>query len=355
MNTEHTHEQGANPPIEELRAAIERYALVREGNGVRMVANEKSGARAAWLFDFRSLMLQPEWLDRLAEVFWERFASKLPFQVGGIETAGIPLVAAIIMKSVQRKTPVNGFYVRKSRKRYGLMKYIEGTLGDDPIILVDDLIHSGESIRKQLDIIEQAGKKVSDVFVLLAYRPDDSYEFLRQRGTNLTRLFTLPDFGLPYQRTPVLEKEAFEVLWRYAAPEPSLHIVLQKSAPVADSERVYFGRDDGSFISLNAHDGSVAWEFKAGKHPFGKGILSSPALHRDRVFFGSYDGNVYALDAASGQKVWVHADADWVGSSRPTSGSSTSDSSMGLSENGAASPRLMSRPDSGSGTPIIPR
>jgi outer membrane protein assembly factor BamB len=240
----------------------------------------------------------------------------LPFQVGGLETASIALVSAIVMKSVERGTPVNGFYIRKSRKRTGLTKYIEGTLTDEPIVLVDDLINSGSTIQKQIKILADRGKKVRDVFVMLAFRDKESYASLGE-DISLSYLFTLPDFGIPLraQNSAEVVRDDYDVVWTYKAPDPSFHIVLQKSAPVTDGKRVYFGCDDGVFRALDISSGTIAWEFSVGKHPRGKGILSSPALHDDRVYFGGYDGTVYALDANSGKKLWSFAEADWIGSS----------------------------------------
>lgn len=302
---------------EDLHAAIASVALVRSTSGAVIVASEQTGARNPWIFDFRALMLRPEWLDRYAEIFWEKNADKLPFQVGGMETAGIPLVAAIVMKSVQRGTPVNGFFIRKSRKRQGLMKTIEGSLTDENVILVDDLINSGQTIDKQVDVLAELGKKVSDVFVILAFRAPEAYSSLERKGVSLTNLFTLEDFRLPLSssKAPEVPKEAFETLWRYQAPSPSLHLVVQKSAPVLDDDALYMGFDDGTFRALDKRTGDVLWEYSVGRHPVGKGILSSPALHEGIVYFGAYDGRMYALDAKTGKTIWTYDDADWIGSS----------------------------------------
>ncbi len=302
---------------DDFREAILSTTLVQAKNGAIIVRSEHTGARDLWLFDFRALMLQPKWLDKYAEIFWERYANRLPFQVGGVETAGIALVAAIVMKSVARGTPVNGFYIRKSRKRQGLMKYIEGTLTDEPVIFVDDLINSGQSVHKQLEILAQAGKKVADVFIMLAFRADDAYAFLADKHVSLSHLFTLADFGIPLlkSKAPEIPQNSFTVVWHYKAPHPSYHLVVQKSAPLLDNKRVFFGCDDGAFRALDQKTGEVAWEFSAGRHPQGKGILSSPALYNGIVYFGAYDGTVYALNAATGEKVWTYEDADWIGSS----------------------------------------
>ncbi len=303
--------------FEDLRKAIESVVLARKEQGAVIVPSERTGKRAEWIFDFRALMLQPKWLDRYAEIFWEQYADKLPFQVGAMETVGIALVAAIVMKSVERGTPVNGFFIRKSRKRKGLMKQVEGTLTDDPVILVDDLMNSGGTFDKQMKILAELDKKIRSIFALLAFREKEAYAALSERGVNVDALFTLKDFGLSMlsSESAELPTDAFDVIWHYKGPDPSYHLVVQKSAPALDESRVFFGGDDGIFRALKQVNGEVVWEFKVGKHPSGKGILSSPVVHKDTVYFGAYDGNVYALDTATGQKKWVNEDADWIGSS----------------------------------------
>jgi outer membrane protein assembly factor BamB/adenine/guanine phosphoribosyltransferase-like PRPP-binding protein len=261
-------------------------------------------------------MLQPRWLNRYAEIFWERYASKFPFQVGAMETAAIALVSAIVMKGVDRGTPVNGFYIRKSRKRQGLMRQIEGTLDEHPIILVDDLINTGSTFEKQLAVLADSGKTVTDAFTLLAFRARDAYKSLEDRGVAVNHLFTLEDFGIPLLRHAQPGKNSeFETVWRYTGPHPSFHLVVQKSAPVLDDTLVFLGCDDGTMRALDQKTGAVVWEFTVGKHPEGKGILSTPALHKGVLYFGAYDGVVYALDAKTGNKMWGYDDADWVGSS----------------------------------------
>jgi outer membrane protein assembly factor BamB/orotate phosphoribosyltransferase len=302
---------------DDLRQAIRTHVLKRRQDGAVIAAKESEGATADWLFDFRALMLQPHWLNRYAELFWERYGDRYPFQVAGMETAGIALVAAIVMKGVERGTPVSGFFIRKSRKRQGLMKMIEGTPTDDPIILVDDLMNTGGTIHKQIEIIASLGKTVTDVFVLLVYRAREAYRFADTDHITLSYLFTLEDFGIRLLATvaPLIPKESFKKLWHFGAPDPSFQVIVQKSAPVLDDRRIFFGSDAGIFRALDQETGEVLWEYAVGPHPSEKGILSSPALHDGVVYFGAYDGNVYALDAVSGDVRWMYAEADWVGSS----------------------------------------
>ncbi|HTR18617.1 MAG TPA: PQQ-binding-like beta-propeller repeat protein [Candidatus Paceibacterota bacterium] len=296
-----------------LREAIAKDVIVHF-SPERPIVMVDEASYAPWLFDFRALLLQPRWLDAYAEFFWDACAKRYPFQVCAMESAGIALVAAIVMKSMERGTPVNGLFIRKSRKRQGLMRRLEGAPTRDPVILVDDLVNSGNTFTTQIQVLEREGLAVSDMFALIAFRDDTAYAPLLDKKRTMHKLFTLEDFGLSLT-TPKAKRAALTQLWHFAAPNPAFNYVVQKSAPVLDAERVYFGSDAGTFYALNQNDGSVAWSFETGKHPAGKGIFSSPALHRDTVYFGAYDGNVYALEARSGTLKWKYEDADWVGSS----------------------------------------
>ncbi len=304
-------------PYEDLREAIATHAFLQAKDGHTIIASRLvGGGPAAWVFDFRALILQPHWLNRYAEIFWEKYADRYPFQICGMETGGIPLVAAIVMKSVERGTPVNGFYIRKSRKRSSLMKQVEGTVTDEPVILVDDLINTGRTSFRQALILAEANKRVLAIFVLLRFREMDAYAFAKERDITVSSLFTLEDFGLPLEVTTVKSPDdSFEVIWRFTGPDPSFHLIVQKSAPVLDDKRVFFGAENGTFYALDKTTGDVCWTFDVGKHPVGKGILSTPAIDGGTAYFGAYDGSVYALDAKDGAVRWRYDGADWVGSS----------------------------------------
>lgn len=275
------------------------------------------GSESPWLFDFRNIFLVPEYIDLIVEIFWEKLESRYPFQVCGLEAAAIPLVTAIVMKSVEKGKPVNGFFIRKSRKKTGLMQMIEGEINNHPIIIVDDVLNSGNSVMRQIKVLEELDKNVSEVFVILQFRERDYYEFLKERGVALNNLFVLPDFSLPFQKNNGKKflGDAFRVEWYFKSENSNFFHVNPKSTPALDAERIYFGSDGGYFWALNQSDGTVAWKYKVGFHPKGKSIFSSPAVCDEIVYFGAYDGNAYALDAKTGKKRWMFMEADWVGSS----------------------------------------
>lgn len=275
-----------------------------------------------WIMDFRRVCLDPGFLDVYTEVFYERFKDRYPFQVGGMEVAAIPLVSAIIMKMRERGMPVNGFFIRKSRKKTGLLKMIEGRLTDDPVILVDDLINNGNTLDRQLKVMEEAQKKIIVFFTLLRFRSMVAYEKYTKQGLLVDGLFSLADFQgtlntnlLDNERQKV-PQEHFSVQWYFKVADSRLEAVVPKAGVVFDEERVYMGSDRGIMFALSRRDGSVVWQHRIGLGPWGssrdKEIYSTPVLHNGRLYFGAFDGNVYCLDAVTGKRLWVSFEADWI-------------------------------------------
>lgn len=310
------HHMGTvNPKIEKLRDIVKHSVFITKEQQ-KIVSSR--GGESNWLFDFRSVFLEPEPLNLIADIFWQKFGDQYPFQVGGQETAAIPLVAAIVMKSLEKEKPVNGFFIRKSRKHDGLQKVIEGKLNNEKIILIDDLINSGQTLYRQIEVLESLGRKVDAAVALLSFRNLDGYDLIHERGVRLVSFLTLLDLGLSLlgeKEKKELPRETFNIVWYFKSSDPNYFYVVPKSAPIIDNEKVYFGSDNGNFWALHQNDGSIAWQYKVGWHTKGKSIFSSPALHNNTVYFGSYDGNVYALNTASGKKKWIFMEADWVGSS----------------------------------------
>ncbi len=301
----------ARPALEMISSAIRERAIVR-GENQRLIS--PTGGSNAWLIDMRRLFMDAKLLDALADLFWETCADAMPFQVGGMEVAAIPLLSAILMKGAARGTPVNGFIVRKERKAYGTGGLIEGTLNDAPIVIVDDLLNSGNSLEKVRVVLEGAKKSIAMAFVLIDYQSPKGLAWRDTHRVPIGAPFRLSEFGLSIERPEPPLRTTFQNKWSFAAPDPNFFHRVPKSFPATDGKRVYFGSDCGSFWCLNAHDGSVAWTFRVNARGH-KNLWSAPALHNGRVYFGSYDGNVYCLDAESGTEIWRFIGADWVGSS----------------------------------------
>ena len=299
-------------PRKLISSAIREEAILR-GENQRLVG--RNGASNSWLIDIRRICMRAEVLEAIGDLFWEMCADRMPFQVGGMEVAAVPLLAAILMKSQARGTPVSGFIVRKERKTYGTGGLLEGIVTDAPIVIIDDILNSGSSLEKVRVVLGQEKKTIAFAFVLIDYGSARGEEWRRRHEIPVRAAFRLSEFDLSLRsRSQPAPSEIFDEVWNFAAPDPNFFHRVPKSFPATDGKRVYFGSDSGFFWCLDGDDGSIQWKFKVSATGR-KNIWSAPAIHDGKVFFGSYDGNVYCLDAESGTEIWRFIGADWVGSS----------------------------------------
>lgn len=299
----------------ELRKKLHR--LIAERVFVTKKQAEIGGGDSDWIFDFRSILLTPEGLDLVTDLFWEQCENQYPFQVGGLEAAAIPLVTGIVMKSIQKGKPVNGFFIRKSRNKKGLLKMIEGRLDDTKIILVDDLINLGGAFLRQIEVLKRENRKVASIFTVMHFRALEQYAFAKEEGINILSLFALEDFGITsLEKKARMAHDIFNVEWVVSGADPDYYSVMTKSVPLIDDNAVYFGTDDGLFFALDQTSGAELWRFRVlGFRKKNRSIFSSPATHNGLLYIGAHDGNFYALDKKTGKKKWVFMEADWVDSS----------------------------------------
>lgn len=274
-----------------------------------------NGRSQKWLIDLRPILLNIEALDLITDLFWDQFEDQLPFQIGGMEVAAVPLVTAILMKAEQRGLKTNAFVIRKERKRSGLGKLIEGHLTDDPIILVDDLMNSGSSLEKGRVALEQAGKKIDQVFVILNYESQAAEHWADQHNIKINYLSTLEPLDVEVQKNEWSPpKITYEIAWRFFQPGAFPFHIVPKSTPLLVDDHIYMGTEAGIMVCVDRHTGESVWKYDV-KTTHQKGIWSSPAYHDGHIYFGAYNGIAYCLDAQTGEEIWKNPCCEFIGSS----------------------------------------
>ena len=72
------------------------------------------------------------------------------FQLSGLETASTPMIVGIPIYAQVFGVNLNGFSIRKEQKTYAMKNWLEGGATEQPVMLMDDLSNSGDSLRKSL-------------------------------------------------------------------------------------------------------------------------------------------------------------------------------------------------------------
>ena len=274
-----------------------------------------SGETQSWLIDLRPVLLNIEALNLITDIFWDDFEDQLPFQIGGMEVAAVPLVTALLMKAEQRGIETSGFIIRKERKTSGLGKLIEGELNDHPVILVDDIMNSGSSLEKARVALAQADKKISQIFVILNFESQKGKQWANAHKIKINHLLNLDPFDVSLAASDWKPpKIMYEIVWKFHEPGAFPFHIVPKSTPLLVGDKIYMGTEAGKMVCVDRHSGEPVWKYDVKTH-HNKGIWSSPAHHDGKIYFGAYNGIAYCLEAETGKEVWKNPCCEFIGSS----------------------------------------
>ena len=288
---------------------------------IQEISENSQGHIIPWIFDFKSQSLNKLFLEEFSRFFWETFREHKNIQLCGMETGAIPLMAAISL-SAPDNISLKLCYIRKSRKKSDLANLIEGELViNNFLIIIDDILNTGGTIKKQIQILKERGCTISAIFTCLRFRDVAFYEEFLRDSIRVLSIYELNDFSKVLPVKNIQSKvnsslEEYEILYKVKLTnKPNLYHVLPKSGIILYDNFLYVGADDGNFFCLDSSNGDVVWVYKIPFGAQGKYIFSTPVVYKDLVLFGAYDGNFYCLNRLSGKREWVFMEADWIGSS----------------------------------------
>lgn len=182
--------------MSETRAALKALLLkksVRTGEFTLA-----SGKTSDLYIDCRVTAMDPFGSALIGELGWEAVREKIKADhlsiqsIGGMTLGADPISLAVGMTSA-RLHPAEAlqvYTVRKEPKGHGAGKQIEGNFesGQD-VIVVDDVITTGGSTLKAIDVIEKAGGKVKFALVLVD-REEGGRQAIEKRGIEVIPLFS---------------------------------------------------------------------------------------------------------------------------------------------------------------------
>lgn len=142
-----------------LKDIINKKCIIRH----RWMPSSIAGEYYTWQFYLRRGLFDVEFLENLAICFlykFERIDENFNFQLSGLETAATPMLSSLPILLKNYGVNINSFVVRKDKKTYGMLNWIEGIPNKKPIVIIDDLCNSGFSMKRCHDILKYHNLKI---------------------------------------------------------------------------------------------------------------------------------------------------------------------------------------------------
>ena len=148
--------------------------------------NLKNGTTSPIYIDLKNIISYPSLINTVTDLIWEKMKTLEYDCISGIPYGAIP-VASIL--SANKNIPM--ILVRKEKKNYGTSKQIEGLVIKNNIcVLIEDVITTGSSIEKVVNLLNKKEIIVNDVFVICDRR---NYNNLHNSNYQIHSLFNIYD------------------------------------------------------------------------------------------------------------------------------------------------------------------
>jgi orotate phosphoribosyltransferase len=158
-----------------------------------------SGKKSSYYINSKKVLFHGEAIALLGDLLYDATAD-LDFQViGGLEIGAIPMATAAVLRFQRAGRTLEGFFVRKQAKGHGSQDRVEGRVSDgDRVVIVDDVLTTGESVVQAIDAVEAIGAKVLRVVCIV-----DRLQGARERlaAYDFRPLYTIRDLGIESSAT----------------------------------------------------------------------------------------------------------------------------------------------------------
>ena len=177
-----------------------------------------SGKKSPYYIDLRQTISSPitmDWIaNSLTRIILNEIGKEKIDRILGVPTAGVPFATV-----VSQKLGIPLIYYRQARKEHGVRKKIEGILErNDRVLIIDDLITTGESVIESAEVIRDQGGVVNELVVLLD-REQGGKERLKASRIEPHALFKISDAMTWLHNAGLIEDKVYDMVQKYIEEE----------------------------------------------------------------------------------------------------------------------------------------
>ena len=141
-----------------------------------------SGLKSKFYIDMKPAILHPVGAKAIGDLTMEWIrAEKLSFDgVGGLTLGADPIVMSISRGALDAGVVMPASMIRKEAKKHGTSRFIEGIENFKPganFLVVEDVVTTGTSAKKAIEILRAEGFRVSHVLSIVDREAGGSAEF----------------------------------------------------------------------------------------------------------------------------------------------------------------------------------
>lgn len=154
-----------------------------------------SGKETTYYFDGRLTTLWPEGAYLVGKLMFDLIRDAGIDAIGGPTLGADPIATAVSIASYIEGHPIPAFIVRKQAKQHGAQRHVEGHLPEKgSVAIVDDVVTTGGSLLRAIEVVETAGCRVSQVIVILD-RNQGGADEIKRRGYAFAALLSADEKG----------------------------------------------------------------------------------------------------------------------------------------------------------------
>jgi orotate phosphoribosyltransferase len=170
-----------------------------------------SGKASPYYVDMRVIPSFPDAFREICDFYVENINGQIDTRNFG-RIAGVPVAGLIFASQVAYNMKKPFLYVRKGVRLNGRERRVEGVLASgDKVLLVDDLMTTGLTLRRAAESVEAEGGIVTDAVVFLD-REEGGRQLLEKNGVKLHSLLKISEIAKTLYELGAIEQDDLKTI-----------------------------------------------------------------------------------------------------------------------------------------------